>query len=385
MKRKYKILHVLNSMTHGGTETFLMSMLRCYKREQFQMDIMCVGRQAGEYAPEANALGANLILCRMNYDQIRFVYRLYKFLRRERYDVVNSHLEDMGGSVILAAWLARVPVRVASYHSSRIDMGFLRNIYLRIMRQIIANSAISITAPSQAVSNSFFAKMRFNHNKIHLITYGVDTAFFAQKPVRVLDLSRFGFDHNNLIVGHVGNYRPQKNHKALLRIASLVINEVPNARFIFRGAVCRGRMVSGCTKEEIDEQISVLGLSRYIAHVESLEDMRQFYSAIDVFVLPSKHEGMPISIIEAQAAGKAIVASRLPGIMLATAPQMQGNLFEIGDVESFAKCLIRLLKDKQKRKILGKAGQEYVQKERDVKIAVRKYEELYLPHDNHNN
>ena len=131
--------------------------------------------------------------------------------------------------------------------------------------------------------------------------------------------------------------------------------------------------------DEVEREVSRPGLSKHFAMVQELEDIRQFYAAVDVFILPSRYEGMPVSIIEAQAAGKPVVASRLDGIRIATANEMKKNLFAVDDVDAFSKCLINLLKDKEKRITLGKIGQSYVQKNLDIKIAVRKYEKLYLP------
>ena len=373
-----RVLHVVVSMVHGGIETFLMSMLRCYDRSKFEMDVVYTGPREGEYAPEVRTLGSKIFGCRLKYDQLRFVYNFYRMLRREKYDSINVHLADMGGGAILAAWLARVPVRVASYNTTLADMGALRNLYLRIMRHIIVRFATEITTSSPGVTESHFRTVKVPREKVHAISYGVDVNFFATGPEKKIEMAKLGFSPNNLIVGHVGSYRPQKNHEALLKIAKKVIEAVPNARFLLCGAACNSPNVTGAYKDMIDRKIEEMGLSEYIDQIQDLDDMRQFYHAIDVFVLPSRLEGMPISLIEAQAAAKPVVASKINGIVIATAPKMRNNLFEIDDIESFADCVIDLLKDKEKMLRLGKAGQEFVKKELDIRVAVKRYEELYL-------
>lgn len=385
-KKKIKVLHVVSGMVHGGIETFLMSMLRTYDRRRFHMDILCIKSAEGPYTDQARRLGAKVLQCRMKYDQVRFIYKLYKILRKEKYDSINSHFSDFGGSVLLAALLAKVPVRVASYHQARPDMGFIKNVYLRIMRWFVVKTATSITTSSRAVSESFFAGNSAAYTMIQSISYGVDTDFFAKKPDNTLDLSRFGFSLDNLIVGHVGTYKPQKNHEALIKIAALTINEVPNARFLLCGrAVSSSQESITGLYDRIGQQINDLRLSKYFARVQDFDDIREFYHAIDIFVLPSRTEGMPVSIIEAQAAGKPVVASRIGGIVVATAPEMRNNLFEVNDVESFAKCLIGLLKDKEKMRNSGLAGQTFVRENLDIRVAVKKYEELYVSQDNLSN
>lgn len=378
-KKKIRVLHILSGMNHGGIETFLMSMLRTYDRRRFHMDILCTRSAEGPYTNQARGFGAKVLQCRMKYDQVRFIYKLYSFLRREKYDSINSHLSDLGGSVLLAALLAKVPVRVASYHQARPDMGFIKNVYLRIMRWFVVKTATSITTSSRAVSESYFAGNSAAYAMIQSISYGVDTEFFAQKSDNTLDLSRFGFSLDNMIVGHVGTYRPQKNHEALVKIAALAVNEVPNARFLLCGRHVGSSQESNTSLyDRIGQQINDLGLSKYFARVQDFDDIREFYHAIDIFILPSREEGMPVSIIEAQAAGKPVVASRIVGIAIATAPEMRNNLFEVNDIEPFSQCLIELLKDKEKMRNSGLAGQAFVRKNLDIRIAVRKYEELYV-------
>ena len=372
-----RVLHIVYSMNYGGVETFLMSMLRCYDRERFHMDILYTGPCEGGYGPQVRALGANLIPCRLGREQIRFVYRLYKLLRREKYDAVNNHIGDLGGGVMFAAWLAGVSSRVASYHTRWVDSGFLRNLYLRIMRCIVTRLSTNITVSSPVVGESYFGGLRVRANMILPISYGVNSVFFAEKPARTLDIKQFGFNEDNVIVGHIGSYRPQKNHMALLRIAKEVIQDVPNARFLLCGSACGDGDFFTRYKVQIDQEIVNLGLSNYLAQVSGFADIREFFSAIDVFILPSKHEGMPVSIIEAQAGGKPVVASRIEGIEIATAPEMRGHLFAIDDIEHFSGCVVGLLKDKDKRDILGKAGQKFVREHLDIKVAVKRFEELY--------
>lgn len=376
VRNKTSVLHVVHGMNHGGIEAFLMSMLRSYNRDLFQMDLVYTGSQKGAHAAEVERLGSRLIKCPLRYDQIRFIYNFYKLLRSAKYDVVNTHLTDLGAGAIFAAWLAGVPIRVASYHTSLADLGFLRNLYLRVMRHIVLRFATQITTSSPMVTASHFGSYTSRQN-IHAISYGVDTEYFACKPEKNLDKAKYGIGNGQLVVGHVGSYRPQKNHEALLKIVKGVVSVLPNVRFLLCGAACSSPRVTGNYKDKVDSLIKSMGLSEYIVQINGLDDMRQFYHAIDIFVLPSKQEGMPISLIEAQAAGKAIAASRINGIELATAPEMREYLFEIDDIGSFIERIIELLGNRQKRLVLGRAGQEFVRKELDIKVSAAKYLNLY--------
>jgi glycosyltransferase involved in cell wall biosynthesis len=369
-KNKIKVLHVVYKMGYGGIETFLMSMLRNYDREKFQMDILHTSTEEGEYAEEARSLGANLIHCPLQYEQARFIYKLRKILKTGDYSVVNNHLSDVGAGVILAAKLARVPSRVSSYHTNYVQRSWYKNMYMKLMRRIAVSLATDITTSSPDVSVSHFKGMNIPVERIHPISYGVDVEYF-EKTKAIQPLPGFDSSSGKLIVGHIGHFTPQKNHEALLKIASCVIRELPNVIFLLR-------VSGGHLREQIEQKILQAGLSEHIVQVKGLSDIRQFYASIDVFVLPSRHEGMPVSVIEAQAAGKSVIASNLEGIRIAMADKLKCNLFAVDDVEPFSMCLLDLLKNKEKRITQGKIGQDFVKQNLDVKIAIQKYQNLYL-------
>jgi glycosyltransferase involved in cell wall biosynthesis len=376
---KIRVLHLVYQMGHGGIETFLISMLSTCDRDKFHMDIAYCGPNEGGYASDVRLLGSRLLQCKLGYDQLRFIYAFYKLLKREKIDAVNVHLADMSAGAIFAAWLARVPCRVASYHTGWWNRGFLRNFYMSVMRCIIKCTATAITTSSPAVTAEYFGRNSAVKNKIEAITYGCDTFAFAKPPKDILDLSTKGFGREHIIIGHVGSYRHQKNHEGLLKIIRGVIDKAPDARFVLCGASCAGNNAGDSYKHRIDSEIIRLGLGSYIAQVQGIADMRQFYHAIDIFVLPSRNEGMPISIIEAQAAGRPVVASNIDGIAIATAPELKNNLFEVDNIEGFVSCLVDLISDKTKRMSQGVSGQKFAQQYLDIRRAVEKYQNLYLP------
>ncbi len=372
--KKIKVLHVVKTMDHGGIETYLMSVLRNYDRERFQMDIMYTGPREGSYAPDARTLGARLHGLPLHYDQIRFVWKFYRFLRRNHYDAVNVHLADISGGATLAAWFAGVRSRVVSYHSQLDDMGFLRNLYLRGMRTIVLKTSTSITTSSPAVTESHFSRINTSNKHIEPIAYGCDIKRFSTAPEALLDIDRSNWKADTVVIGHIGSYRPQKNHEALIQIARNVLNKAPHTRFVLCGAASSGY---DDYKNRIDQMIDSSGLRPFLSQVQGLDDVRKLHYACDIFILPSRNEGMPVSLIEAQAAGRPVVASRINGIVLATAPEMQQNLFEIDDVESFANCLVDLIRNKEKRIQQGIAGQKFARENLDIKVSVNKYQLLY--------
>ena len=378
MNHKIRVLHVLQSMVHGGIETFLMSMFRNYDADQFSMEVVYTGSQQGDYAEELEKLGIRLSPCRMKYEQVRFVFSLYRFMKKNAFHCVHSHFEDFGGPVMLAAWMAGIPVRVTGYHSKKLDMGPLKNLYTWFMRRWVLLFSTCITTSSDEVTNSFFNDRQRANKDIRPIAYGVDVSYFAEKSAGCLDFAKYNINReSHLIVGNVGSFRPQKNHHGLLQVVQRTIQFVPNTVFLFRGAFCDGNMVRGYTREDIEAYARHLNIEAHVRLIDPLNDMRKYYNSLDVFILPSKHEGMPISIIEAQAVSCPVVASNIEGIVNATAPEMRDNLFHYDDIDGISKCLIELLGDKQKRVEQGRAGYEFVRNNLDIKTVTRKFQAIY--------
>jgi len=366
-----RVLHHVHTLDHGGIETFLMYMLKNYDRDRYQMDIVYSGPHEGAYANQARDLGAEILSCPMAYDQIRFVVQLIKLLKEGQYDAFNTHLDDFGAGALVAAKVAGVSARICSYHSNHVMRPFLKSIYQYTMRCIAKKVATKITTSSPDVTESHFGKKGLINPKIQSITYGCDTRYFGDENVEPLCLDQYGFTKENIVIGHVGHYSWQKNHRGLLEIASRVIDKIPQIRFL----LCAN---GGSLRDEIECEIDRLGLRSYIVQVERLEDIRQFYASIDLFILPSVHEGMPVCIIEAQASGVPVVASKLGGVVVATCPQQQGNLFESNDIEGFVQCICNLLFDRKEMKEVGEAGKLFSKENLDIKYAIGQYQALYL-------
>ena len=184
--RKIRILHVLNWLAQGGVEVYLMNMIRTYDRSRYQMDFCCKGKAEGEMAEEARSLGSEILMCRMNSDQVRFIHRFAKLLKSNKYDIVNSHLCEYSGPVVYAAHLAKVPVRISSYHSLALRPGTSNILtkrpllkpfvlcYMSVCYKLALRYSTAITGCSQTSIESHFPNRDPRDKRFKVMNYGID-------------------------------------------------------------------------------------------------------------------------------------------------------------------------------------------------------------------
>ena len=302
-----RILHVVGGMNRGGVETWLMHVLRNIDRDRFQMDFLVHTEKPCPYDDEARALGSKIIPC-LSPAKPWLYDRNFKRILREYgpYDVVHSHVHHFSGYVLWLAKQVGVPIRIAHSHNdtSEVDahVSFLRRIYLNLMKVAISRYATTGLAASGCAGASLFGQDWSKYSRWRVLYYGVDLTPF-QTPVDGLALRQeLGIPKDAFVLGHVGRFEEQKNHLFLLEIAAAVIQKEPLTRLLLIG--------DGSLRSVIEDKIKQMGLTPYVILAGLRSDVPQLIqSVMDVFLLPSFHEGLPVVGIEAQAAGLPLILS----------------------------------------------------------------------------
>ena len=171
------------------------------------------------------------------------------------------------------------------------------------------------------------------------------------------------------IITVVAGLNNQKGHEYLIRAVPQIIKQVPRALFLFVG--------DGHLRKRLQDLAQELGLAEHIVFTGARRDVPRILSASDLFVLPSLFEGMPLSLLEAMAAGKAIVATNVGGTVDVVVPNVTGFLVPPKDINALAEKIIQLLLDQELRNEFGRRGQERVRKYFDRKQMAQKYMEVY--------
>lgn len=300
-RKPLRILHVVNSTNRAGLETWLMNVLRYIDRKKFRMDFLTNTADRCAYDDEILALGSRIIPC-INTQRPLFYARNFKRILRQfgPFDFVHSHFRHYSGWVLRLAKRSGVPHRIMHLHSniSRLQASAtqLRRIYLALTKQWINRYATAGLACSKEASIAFFGPVGESDPRWVIHYCGIDTAPFEIGADSVLTRAEFGISPDAIVVGHVGRFAEEKNHSFLLDIAAEVTRRRPEVRFLLIGdGPLRSKIVSKARKLRIDKKVIFAGLRPDVP--------RLMTSAMDCFLLPSFYEGLPLVLIEAQAAG----------------------------------------------------------------------------------
>ncbi len=306
-KGPIRILHVLGGMTWGGVETWLLHVLRHIDRERFHMDFLVHTDQPCPHDDEVRALGGAIIPC-LDPSRPWLYARNFNRIMREHgpYDVVHSHVHHYSGYVLLLAGRAGVPVRLAHSHNdtsrNEARAGMLRRRYLKVMEQWIHRYATGGLAASRAAALDLFGPEWAEDARWRVLHYAVDLDGLRATVEPNSARAELGIPADAFVIGHAGRFAEQKNHAFLVDIAAAVAARDANARVLLVG--------DGPLLPDIERQVARTGLADRVVFVGARYDVpRLMQGAMDVFLLPSFYEGLPVALIEAQALGLPCVYS----------------------------------------------------------------------------
>jgi glycosyltransferase involved in cell wall biosynthesis len=296
-----RILHVVGMMNRGGAETWLMHILRNIDRDKFKIDFLVGTTDSCAYDAEILALGSRIIPCLGAANPWQYARNFKQVLAEYGpYDVVHSHIHHYSGYILRLAKQAGVTIRICHSHidSSPLEAkaSWWRRAYLKLMQGWIDRYAtIGLGCSDIACADLFGANWR-KDPRWQSYYYGIDLAPFAEAVDPASIRQELGIPDNSFVIGHVGRFHEQKNHPFLLEIFAQVLKQAPQAYLLLVG--------EGALRPQIEQQISQMNLTERVIFAGSRADVaRLMLGAMDVFVMPSLCEGLPLVGIEVQSAG----------------------------------------------------------------------------------
>ena len=302
-----RILHVVGGMNRGGIETWLMHVLRHIDRDRFQMDFLVHTAEPCPYDDEVRSLGSKIIPCLDSSKPWLYANNFKRILREYGpYDIVHSHVHHFSGYVLWLAKQAGISVRIAHSHndtsSAEAKAGLYRRLYLTLMEWWIARYATVGFGCSRKAIADLFSPSWEKDQRWQCLYYGIDLKPFRE-PVDARTIrAELGIPADAFVISHVGRFVAQKNHLFLLEIAAEVAKREPKMRMLLLG--------EGSLRPEIEQKAIELELGDRIIFAGNRSDVpRLMLGAMDAFILPSLHEGLPVVGIEAQAADLPFILS----------------------------------------------------------------------------
>lgn len=303
--KKIKVLQVLGGLWSGGTEAFVMNMYRSIDREKVEFDFLIHESSKAHYDDEVLSLGGEIyrIPGRHEVGTIKYFVNLVQVLRKIKPDVIHSHAMFNSGIVMLAAFLAGIKKRISHSHntSDQGEGGISRKIFRLIMRSCILLFSTNLAACSNKAANYLFLNKNHSKKKALILNNAVNINDFTyNERLRYEVRNELGAD-DKLVLGHVGRFTEQKNHHFLVDIFKSVHDQYPDSMLVMIG--------DGPLRPELEIKVAELGLSSAVKFLGIRNDIPKLLQGIDLFILPSLYEGLPVVLIEAQAAGLSCILS----------------------------------------------------------------------------
>lgn len=299
--KKIKVAQVIGKLNAAGVEAVINNYYRFIDHNRFQFDFYIDADSNCQPPQELKDLGARYIIIPPYQDVVECIKTLQKHFVKEKYDIVHVNLNTISVFALYAAKKAGIPVRINHNHSTASRTEIKRNVLKNILRPFAKLFATDYMACSKFAGRWLFGKRDMQNGKVIILNNAIELEKYAYKEeIRCQVRKELGID-DAIVIGHVGRFSHQKNHKKLLKIFCEISKMNDKAILLLVG---RGEL-----EKEIRSLVKKMGLEEKVVFLGVRNDVAKLYQAMDVFVLPSYYEGLPVVAIEAQASGTPCVLS----------------------------------------------------------------------------
>lgn len=292
---KNKTIRVLQIGMHdqlGGVEVFLMNYYRHINKKNIQFDFinhcdsLC-------FSDEIESMGGKIYnVENFKKNVFSYYFKMKKIIKENNYEIVHINLLSCSNILpIIAAKRCKVKKIIVHSHNNGMPDSILKTILHFINKRIITNSANVFWACSDSAG-----KWMFGNKKYEIIKNGIDiNKFIYNETDRLIIRRRLNISESKYVIGHIGRFEIQKNHEFIIDWFDKISKKYSETVLLLVG--------TGSLFDDINNRVKKLGLEKKVFFVGVVNDPEKYYSAMDMFMLPSKFEGLGIVNVEAQANG----------------------------------------------------------------------------------
>ena len=354
----------------GGAEVFLCSLLKeLLKSDKLSLEV-CFGMGEGTIAEQIQKRGIRTYCLGMrNGLDLLNATKLIRVIRQGDYDIIHSHGSQLLLSLMIA--LARPFVTILTEHGSIMVKEQGRKKLERYFHIWMSRYVDCYTAVSQAIKQMLMAKHHVSSGKIRVIYNATDLDRFCPLAVSLIEQrKKLEIPSDSAVIGTVSRLVPEHGIDHFILAASRILKHYPSCLFMIVG--------NGEIRSELEEQTKKLRISDKVIFLGKREDVPELLSVMDVFVVPSVREALSVAAIEAMAMEKPIVAYAVGGIPEVVVHKETGLLIERRAPELLAEGIVSLLKDRDERIKMSKAGRKRVTEHFNIQKIAKQYMNLYL-------
>ena len=299
-----RIAHVIGKMWAGGVEAVVFSYYRAIDHSKYQFDFFYDADSTVEPPQELIDMGARFYKLPPYQKLPQYVKELRKYLKKNKYEIIHSHLNTLSVFPLYCAWREKVRVRIAHNHSVPGGKETGRNTLKNILKNYSRLFANEYCACSEKAGRWLFGDKLYDSGNITVLKNAVDfDKFKIDEEIINKKRKELNITDGMFVVAHVGRFTIAKNHKKVISVFKAVKYKKPNAILVLVG--------DGEEHENIEKWIEEYGIKDSVIMTGKVTDPHNYYPLFDVLMLPSVFEGVPVTVVESQIAGVPCVISSI--------------------------------------------------------------------------
>lgn len=358
------ILHLIETSGPGGAEKMLISLVEHLNKEKYKSTICLL--KDGWLNSKLKERGLETIIIPQNRSlDFMWLLQLIKVLKERDIHLMHAHEFAMNTYGSLTSLITKIPI-VTTVHGKN----YYHEKWRRRWAYRFASRQSKMVVVSENIKKFLINNVGIKNGDLLTIYNGTNINLHqAKNELRDRIKMELRIDKDQPVIGTVGNLYPVKGHTYLLNAAAIVKRTFPTAIFLIAG---RGQLLP-----QLQEEAKELSIKDNVRFLGFREDIPLLLQAMDIFVLPSISEGLPLAALEAMANEKPVIATDVGGIPEVVIDGTSGFLVPSKTPEVLAEKILLLLANRDLSLRLGKEGRVRVEKEFSLKKMIRKYEKLY--------
>lgn len=365
--KKIRLMQITHDLAIGGLQQVVVNICRSIDKDHFDISVLCL-RELGDLTDEVRALGINVFHLEQKkggVDYLSFL-KVARILKQERIDVIHTHNTQPFVDGTTAALMSGVRTIVHTDHS-RVYPDKIRYIFAE---WLMSHFVYKVVAVSDSTAQDLIKYEKISPRKIITVPNGIDGSRFNISVDKIKKRKELGISGKGPVIGITARLVEQKGINYLIKAMPAVIDELPGTTLVVAG--------EGDYEEILKNEAKAAGVDGNILFLGPRLDIPELLPVFDAYVLPSIWEGLPMSLLEAMAAGCPIIATKVGGIPKLIEHGVNGSLVEPADPVHLAAEIIKLLKDPALRTAYSQKNLVLFKQKYEASIMTKRYEKLYL-------
>lgn len=374
MDRPIAVLHVLNKCSDGSISRIVERIIACSPKGKFEWHVCSVNGQDG-FEKELERLDARVLDFSKNSRDSRHPWqKINQYILQNKIHLVHSHTPR----TILEVWKALTfgdhlskpqVLHLATKHLLTTPKDRKWGIVFALFDHLTLYMPNHLVTVSHTMANQAKAHPWINSTKVTAIPNAIPVEHYFKPEEREAARKELGLTDQNIVIGFTGRIEKVKNLDLLINAFQTVFQQHPNSRLVIIG--------NGNLQSSLENQASRLGIAKVVLWPGFCSDIPRMLSAIDIYVQPSLNEGLSLSILEAMAAEKPVIATNVGSAEELIEDGKTGILVNPGSEKEITSAILNLITDSNSRNRLAKKGREFIFEKYNIQKMVDGYCDLY--------